>query len=31
MGTRLYFSLAHTDEDIQRMIEISLRVLKEIF
>jgi glutamate-1-semialdehyde 2,1-aminomutase len=31
MGTKLYMSLAHTDEDIQRMIEIGGKVLKKIF
>lgn len=31
MGTKLYLSLAHTDEDIQKILDISLRVLKEIF
>jgi len=31
MGTKLYVSLAHTDEDIQRMIEIGEKVLKKIF
>jgi glutamate-1-semialdehyde 2,1-aminomutase len=31
MGTKLYLSLAHTDEDIQRMIEVSEKVLKKIF
>jgi glutamate-1-semialdehyde 2,1-aminomutase len=31
MGTKLYLSLAHTDEDIQRMIEIGEKVLKKIF
>ena len=30
MGTKLYLSLAHTDEDIQRMIEIGEKVLKKI-
>ncbi len=31
MGTKLYISLAHTDEDIQRMIEIGEKVLRRIF
>jgi len=31
MGTKLYLSLAHTDEDIQKMLDISEKVLKEIF
>jgi glutamate-1-semialdehyde 2,1-aminomutase len=31
MGTKLYVSLAHTDKDIQRMIEIGEKVLKKIF
>jgi glutamate-1-semialdehyde 2,1-aminomutase len=31
MGTKLYLSLAHTDEDIARMLEISRDVLKELF
>lgn len=30
MGTKLYLSLAHTDEDIQKMLEISRNVLKKI-
>ena len=30
MGTKLYLSLAHTDEDIEKMIEISRMVLKKI-
>jgi glutamate-1-semialdehyde 2,1-aminomutase len=30
MGTKLYMSLAHTDEDIRRMIEIGEKVLKRI-
>ena len=28
MGTKLYLSLAHTDEDIQKILEISRKVLK---
>jgi len=31
MGTKLYLSLAHTEEDIQKILDISRRVLKEIF
>ena len=31
MGTKLYLSLAHTDEDIATMLEISRGVLKELF
>ena len=31
MGTKLYLSLAHTDEDLQRMLEISRDALKKIF
>lgn len=31
MGTKLYISLAHTDEDIQKLLEISEEVLKKIF
>ncbi|HSB05608.1 MAG TPA: aspartate aminotransferase family protein [Thermodesulfobacteriota bacterium] len=30
MGTKLYLSLAHTDDDIQRMLEISRNILKEL-
>lgn len=30
MGTKMYFSLAHTDEDIRRLIDISREVLREI-
>lgn len=30
MGTKLYLSLAHTDEDIEKMLEISRKVLKKI-
>lgn len=30
MGTKLYLSLAHTDGDIQKIIDISRKVLKEI-
>jgi glutamate-1-semialdehyde 2,1-aminomutase len=30
MGTKLYLSLAHTDEDVQKLIDISRKVLKEI-
>jgi hypothetical protein len=29
MGTKLYLSLAHTDEDIEKMLEISRKVLKK--
>lgn len=28
MGTKLYLSLAHTEEDLQEMLEISRDVLK---
>ncbi len=31
MGTKLYISLAHTERDIQRMLEISQEVLKRLF
>ncbi len=30
MGTKLYISLAHTEEDIQRMLEISRGILKKM-
>jgi len=30
MGTKLYLSLAHTDEDIEKMLEISRGVLKRL-
>ncbi len=30
MGTKLYLSLAHTDEDIEKILETSRRVLKKI-
>jgi glutamate-1-semialdehyde 2,1-aminomutase len=30
MGTKLYLSLAHTDGDIQRMLEISRNILIEL-
>ncbi len=30
MGTKLYLSLAHTDEDIEKMLEISREVLKRL-
>jgi glutamate-1-semialdehyde aminotransferase len=30
MGTKLYLSLAHTDEDIQKLIDISRKVLEEM-
>jgi glutamate-1-semialdehyde 2,1-aminomutase len=29
MGTKLYMSLAHSDEDIQEMLKVSQKVLKE--
>lgn len=29
MGTKLYLSLAHSDEDIQKMLKVSRKVLKE--
>jgi glutamate-1-semialdehyde 2,1-aminomutase len=29
MGTKLYISLAHTDEDIQKILEVSQKILKE--
>ena len=29
MGTKLYISLTHTDEDIQKILEVSQKVLKE--
>jgi len=31
MGTKLYLSLAHTDEDMEKMLKISRKVLKKIF
>jgi glutamate-1-semialdehyde 2,1-aminomutase len=31
MGTKLYLSLAHMDEDIEKILEISRKVLKTIF
>lgn len=31
MGTKLYLSLAHTEEDIQRILEIGRNVLKGMF
>ncbi|MEW6376765.1 MAG: aspartate aminotransferase family protein [Thermodesulfobacteriota bacterium] len=31
MGTKMYLSLAHTDKDIEKILEISQEVLKEIF
>jgi glutamate-1-semialdehyde 2,1-aminomutase len=31
MGTKLYLSRAHTDEDIGAMLEISRRVLGRVF
>jgi len=31
MGTKLYLSLAHTDEDIGKMLEISCDVLRRVF
>ena len=31
MGTKLYLSLAHSDEDIERILEISRSVLKNLF
>jgi glutamate-1-semialdehyde 2,1-aminomutase len=31
MGTKLYISLAHTEKDIQKMLEISQGVLKRLF
>jgi len=31
MGTKLYLSLAHTDGDVQRMLEISQGVLQKLF
>jgi glutamate-1-semialdehyde 2,1-aminomutase len=31
MGTKLYLSLAHTDEDVQRMLEISQEALQKLF
>jgi len=31
MGTKLYLSLAHTDEDLQKMLDISREALKKIF
>ncbi|MBM4340451.1 MAG: aminotransferase class III-fold pyridoxal phosphate-dependent enzyme [Deltaproteobacteria bacterium] len=30
MGTKMYLSLAHTEEDIQKLIDISRKVLKKI-
>jgi glutamate-1-semialdehyde 2,1-aminomutase len=30
MGTKLYLSLAHTDEDIQKLIDISRKALEEM-
>lgn len=30
MGTKLYLSLAHTDQDIEKMLEISRKVLKKM-
>jgi glutamate-1-semialdehyde 2,1-aminomutase len=30
MGTKLYLSLAHTDEDIEKMLKISRKVLKKL-
>jgi len=30
MSTKLYLSLAHTDDDIARIHDIALEVLKEI-
>jgi len=31
MGTKLYLSLAHTDEDIEKMLDISRKVVGEMF
>ena len=31
MGTKLYLSLAHTDGDVQRMLEISQEALQKLF
>jgi glutamate-1-semialdehyde 2,1-aminomutase len=31
MGTKMYLSLAHTEEDIERLLLIGRRVLREIF
>lgn len=31
MGTKLYLSLSHTDEDIEKMLAISRKALQEIF
>jgi glutamate-1-semialdehyde 2,1-aminomutase len=30
MGTKMYLSLAHTEEDIQKLIDISRKVLAEM-
>jgi glutamate-1-semialdehyde 2,1-aminomutase len=31
MGTKMYLSLAHTDEDLQKVLDISREVLRKIF
>jgi glutamate-1-semialdehyde 2,1-aminomutase len=31
MGTKLYLSLAHTDEDLQKVLDISREVLRKLF
>jgi glutamate-1-semialdehyde 2,1-aminomutase len=31
MGTKMYLSLAHSDEDLQKVLEISREVLRKMF
>ena len=31
MGTKMYLSLAHTDEDLRKVLDISRKVLRKLF